>query len=67
MKQPLALRIEPDLLEAVRRCAADENRSLTNFIETVLKARIAGTSHAGRRAANVALEPDTVSPGGRDD
>ena len=41
MKQPIALRIEVDLLKEVRRCASEENRTLTNFIETVLKARIA--------------------------
>lgn len=40
MKQPIALRIEVDLLEAVRRCAAEENRTLTNFIETVLRSRV---------------------------
>ena len=40
MKLPLTLRIEPDLLDATRRCAAKENRSLTNFVETALKARI---------------------------
>lgn len=38
MKQPLALRIQSDLLAAVRRCAAEENRTVTNFIETALKA-----------------------------
>jgi hypothetical protein len=41
MKQPIALRLEVDLLKEVRRCASEENRTLTNFIETVLKARIA--------------------------
>jgi hypothetical protein len=44
MKQPIALRIEADLLMEVRRCAAEENRTLTNFIETVLKARVAAGS-----------------------
>ncbi|MCB4825580.1 hypothetical protein [Roseicella aerolata] len=41
MKQPIALRLEVDLLKEMRRCASEENRTLTNFIETVLKARIA--------------------------
>jgi hypothetical protein len=40
-KQPLALRIDADLLNEARRCAAGENRTLTNFIETLLKAHIA--------------------------
>jgi hypothetical protein len=44
VKQPIALRIEAGLLAAVRRCAAEENRSLTNFIETVLKVRVTGQS-----------------------
>jgi hypothetical protein len=46
MKQPIALRIEADLLKEARRCASEENRTLTNFIETVLKARIAGGPRA---------------------
>jgi hypothetical protein len=41
MKQSIALRIEIDLLKEVRRCASEENRTLTNFIETVLKTRVA--------------------------
>lgn len=44
MKQAIALRIDPDLLANARRCAAEENRTLTNFIETVLKARVNGRS-----------------------
>lgn len=46
MKQAIALRIEVDLLKEVRRCASEENRTLTNFIETALKARVA----AGQRS-----------------
>lgn len=63
MKRPIALRIEAGLLAAVRRCAAEENRSLTNFIETVLKARVAGRPRPpafGADAATVA--PATVLP-----
>ena len=40
MKQAIALRIDPNLLASARRCAAEENRTLTNFIETALKARV---------------------------
>jgi len=39
MKKAVTFRIDRDLLETARRLAAAENRSLTNFIETVLKAR----------------------------
>ena len=40
MKTPITVRIETNLLEAARRCAKQENRTLTNFIETVLRGRI---------------------------
>ncbi|NEU14678.1 hypothetical protein G3T14_21600 [Methylobacterium sp. BTF04] len=40
MKKPLALRIDPDLLVAARECARRDNRTLTNFIETVLRRRV---------------------------
>ena len=39
MKKAVTFRIDRDLLDMARRSAAAENRSLTNFIETVLKAR----------------------------
>jgi hypothetical protein len=70
MKRPIALRIEAGLLAAVRRCAAEENRSLTNFIETVLKARVAGRPRppAGPpafEAGATALAPATVPPSQR--
>lgn len=44
LKTPLALRIEPALLIAARECARRDNRSLTNFIETALRDRIAQVS-----------------------
>ncbi|MCJ2033379.1 YlcI/YnfO family protein [Methylobacterium sp. J-068] len=47
MKKPLALRIEPDLLDAARECARRDNRSLTNFIETALRDRIARLTPVG--------------------
>ena len=40
MKTPVTVRIHSDLLAEARRCAREENRSLTNFIETVLRQRI---------------------------
>jgi len=40
MKKPLALRIDPVLLAAARECARRDNRTLTNFIETVLRRRV---------------------------
>lgn len=41
MKTPLALRIDPTVLAAARECARQDNRTLTNFIETALRQRIA--------------------------
>lgn len=41
MKTPLALRIDPEVLAAARACARRDNRTLTNFIETALRHRIA--------------------------
>jgi len=40
MKVPITVRIDPDLLDAVRDRAVKENRNLTNFIETALRDRI---------------------------
>lgn len=50
MKHPLSLRIDADLLAAARDCARQDNRTLTNFIETTLIARIAAMTQdrAGR-------------------
>jgi hypothetical protein len=41
MKHAVTLRLDLELLKAVRRCASQENRTLTNFVETVLKEHIA--------------------------
>jgi hypothetical protein len=40
MKQAISVRIDPALLARARRCAKQENRTLTNFLETVLKERL---------------------------
>jgi hypothetical protein len=40
MKTPITVRVDPVLLAATRRRARQENRTLTNFIETVLKDRL---------------------------
>jgi hypothetical protein len=41
MKHSITMRIDPNLLAAARACAKEENRSLTNFLETALKQRLA--------------------------
>jgi hypothetical protein len=40
MKQAITVRIDPELLAVARACAKQENRTLTNFLETALKERV---------------------------
>ena len=40
MKKAVTVRVDPDLLNAARVCAAREHRTLTNFIEMSLRGRI---------------------------
>jgi hypothetical protein len=52
MKQAITIRVDPKLLTRARECAQQENRSLTNYIETALKELIGnlpavGTPHPG--------------------
>ena len=42
MKTAITVRIDPDLLSAARGRAKEENRTLTNYIETVLKRDLNG-------------------------
>jgi hypothetical protein len=48
MKQPITIRLDPELLAAARLRAKEENRTLTNFLETALKDRFdaSGVSRA---------------------
>jgi hypothetical protein len=39
MKQPITIRLDPELLANARIRAKEENRTLTNFLETALKER----------------------------
>lgn len=48
MKTAITVRLDPDLLSAVRASADRENRTLTNFIETALKEHIEGSRFASR-------------------
>ena len=49
MKQPITIRLDPELLATARMCAKEENRTLTNFLETALKERF-GASGVSRRS-----------------
>jgi hypothetical protein len=64
MKQAVTLRIDPDLLAAARQCASSENRTLTNFVETVLKQHIVEVSRSPKKFPVSQLRKPTspVSP-----
>lgn len=58
MRQLLTIRIDPDVLEAARDRAVDENRTLTNYIETVLRLDLGlMVMGAPRRLATVVQTP----------
>lgn len=40
MRKAVTLRLDPGLLAQARRCAIEENRTLTNLIETMIKQRV---------------------------
>jgi DNA phosphorothioation-dependent restriction protein DptG len=53
MKQAITIRIDPELLAYARARAKEENRTLTNFLETVLKERVnASSSSVSRRSGS---------------
>lgn len=37
MRQSVTMRLDPDVLKAARSRAADDNRTLTNYIETLMR------------------------------
>jgi hypothetical protein len=58
LKTPVTVRLNPDLLAEVRQSAAQDNRSLTNFIETALRERINGASLSRARSGSVRVYKD---------
>ena len=62
LKTPLALRIDPELLAAARECARLDNRSLTNFVETALRQRIAAMTPDGAACGGIAVAPTRDVP-----
>lgn len=46
--EPFSMRLDPDLKAKLQAKADAENRSLTNYIETVLKADVADLKLAGK-------------------
>ena len=49
MRKPINMRFDPDLLALARIQAARENRSLTNFVETAVRQRVANHRPAAAR------------------
>jgi hypothetical protein len=47
MKKAVTFRFDAALLEDARRCAVRENRTLTNFIETLVKTHVAASQGSG--------------------
>jgi hypothetical protein len=56
MKKLVTFRFDADLLEKARKSAQAENRSLTNYIETIVK------RSTDRAQDTVTSRADTVSP-----
>jgi uncharacterized protein (DUF1778 family) len=60
MRKPITIRLDPDLLAQARRQAARENRTLTNFIEPVVRQRVTDTLLAAGTSNACAIEPSPV-------
>lgn len=64
MRQAVTFRLDPVLLAAARECAVAENRSLTNFVETLFKRHIAAKpAPAPRNARRAPLRSQEVRTG----
>lgn len=61
MKKAVTFRFDAALLEDARRCAVRENRTLTNFIETLIKIHVA-SQRSGVEAAPDALIVMPLAP-----
>jgi len=48
VKQIVTFRLDPDLLAKARHSAQRENRTLTNFVETLLKQAVDGPASGSR-------------------
>lgn len=58
MKKAVTFRFDAALLEDARRCAERENRTLTNFIETLVKMHVAS---GGSGVAATPAQPSILS------
>jgi hypothetical protein len=55
------MRFDPDLLAQAKSQAARENRTLTNFIETIVRQRVASASPATSALNTDAAEPSAAA------
>jgi hypothetical protein len=62
MRKTITMRLDPDLLAKARLQAARENRTLTNFIETVVRQRVADPRPAACPADAPAAGPSAAAP-----
>ena len=46
---PFSMRLEPELKARLKRLAKKENRTLTNYIETMLRELVERSAHAEKR------------------
>jgi Family of unknown function (DUF6364) len=51
MKKPVTFRMDQDLIEKAKVSARAENRTLTNFVETLLKLEVERRNQAAPAAA----------------
>ena len=62
MRKPITMRFDLDLLSQARLQAARENRTLTNFIETVVRQRMSDVSLVDGPSDATAGKP-AITPG----
>lgn len=62
MKKAVTFRFDAALLEEARRCAVSENRTLTNFIETLVKTHMASRAAAAAPQDAVVILPPQTRP-----
>ena len=68
MRKPITMRFDPDLLARARLRAARENRTLTNFVETAVRQRVADAwPDTGRPDASERGFPPTAPAGADQD
>ncbi len=55
MRHAVTFRLDTELLAEARRCAAEENRTLTNFMETLLKRHLIALRSPAERDAQIRI------------